>query len=45
MLSEDGLIYSYSAAEYYFYSADFVYELLNPLDRWQFLPPTLKEPT
>lgn len=44
-LSEDGLIYSYSAAEYHSYSSSFVYELLCPLDLWQVLPPTLKELT
>lgn len=42
---EDGLIYSYWAAEYHSYSSAFVYELLRPLDLRQVLPPTLKELT
>lgn len=40
VLVEDGLIYSYSAAEYYSYSSDFIYELLHPLDSSTAAPPT-----
>lgn len=42
VLAEDGLIYSYSAADYYSSFSDSIYELLHPLDLQQLLPPTLK---
>lgn len=43
VLTEDGLIYSSSAAEYYSYFSDFIYEPLHALDLQQVLPPALKE--